>query len=115
MFFARFNLLDRTGDGTIDTEEYEYVLSEFGVKEKDSRQCFQMFTSHFAQPLDFTLFVRLFEEYYLSDDPADLGQKYSVIFFCFCLVFVQHDRLTDDRQTQTDRKSGRQKIRQTEN
>ena len=69
----RFDLLDRTGDGEIDTEEYEYVLCEFGIKEKDSRQAFEIFTQHGLLKVDFDYFIRLFEEYYLSDDPADLG------------------------------------------
>ncbi|TRY68920.1 hypothetical protein TCAL_05220 [Tigriopus californicus] len=40
----RFNLLDRTGDNVIDTEEFEYVLSEFGVSERIARQAFTIFT-----------------------------------------------------------------------
>ena len=40
----RFNLLDRTGDGVIDHEEFEYVLSEFGVSERVARQAFTIFT-----------------------------------------------------------------------
>ena len=69
----RFDLLDRVGDGVIDTEEYEYVLSEFGMKEKDSKQAFLIFSHHLEIEIDFDYFVQLFEEYYLSDDPADLG------------------------------------------
>ena len=57
----------------IDTEEYEYVLSEFGIKEKDSKQAFLIFSHHLEIQIDFQYFVQLFEEYYLSDDPADLG------------------------------------------
>ena len=69
----RFDLLDRTGDGEIDTEEFEYVLSEFGIREKDSKQAFEIFSQHGAIKVDFAHFVRLFEEFYLSDDPAELG------------------------------------------
>ena len=69
----RFDLLDRVGDGLIDTEEYEYVLSEFNIKEKDSRQAFLLFSHHLTVDIDFPYFVRLFEEYYLSDNPSDLG------------------------------------------
>lgn len=69
----RFDLLDRVGDGLIDTEEYEYVLSEFSIKEKDSRQAFLIFSHHKTVDIDFPYFVHLFEEYYLSDNPADLG------------------------------------------
>ena len=69
----RFDLLDRVGDGLIDTEEYEYVLSEFNIKEKDSRQAFLIFSHHLTVDIDFPYFVRLFEEYYLSDNPSDLG------------------------------------------
>lgn len=69
----RFDLLDRVGDGIIDTEEYEYVLSEFGLKEKDARQAFLIFSQHLTITIDFDYFIQLFEEYYLSDDPSDLG------------------------------------------
>ena len=69
----RFDLLDRVGDGIIDTEEYEYVLSEFNIKERDSRHAFLIFSHHLEVDIDFPYFVKLFEEYYLSDDPCDLG------------------------------------------
>ena len=48
-------------------------MSEFGVSEKTARQCFNMFTINNTRELDFDYFVSLFEEYYLSDDPSDLG------------------------------------------
>ena len=48
-------------------------MSEFGVSEKTARQCFNMFTINNTKELDFDYFVSLFEEYYLSDDPSDLG------------------------------------------
>ena len=69
----RFDLLDRTGDQEIDTEEYQYVLTEFGVRDRDARQAFQIFSQHQTVRVDFPYFVKLFEEYYLSDNPADLG------------------------------------------
>ena len=69
----RFDLLDRTGDQEIDTEEYQYVLTEFGVRDRDARQAFQIFSHHQTVRVDFPYFVKLFEEYYLSDNPADLG------------------------------------------
>ena len=63
----RFNLLDRTGEGEIDMEEYEYILSQFGISEKDCRKCYNLISENFAIVLDFDYFVRLFEEYYLSE------------------------------------------------
>ena len=33
-----------TGDNIIDNEEFEYVLSEFGVSERTARQAFTIFT-----------------------------------------------------------------------
>lgn len=69
----RFNLLDRVGDGIIDHEEFEYVLSEFGVSERTARQAFNMCTMNNTKELDFDYFVSLFEEYYLSDVPSGLG------------------------------------------
>ena len=32
------------GDNIIDNEEFEYVLSEFGVSERTARQAFTIFT-----------------------------------------------------------------------
>ncbi len=40
----RFNLLDRTGDSVIDNEEFEYVLTEFGVSPRTARQAFTIVT-----------------------------------------------------------------------
>ncbi|CAH1790201.1 unnamed protein product [Owenia fusiformis] len=36
----RFNLYDRTGDGIIDIDEFEYVLGEFGISPRESRSAF---------------------------------------------------------------------------
>jgi len=69
----RFDLLDRTGDGIIDNEEFEYVLSEFGCSERVARQAFTIVTKNKTVVLDFDYFVQLFEQFYLSDDPSDLG------------------------------------------
>jgi len=69
----RFNLLDRCGDNVIDVEEFSYVLSEFECSEKTAKQAFLIFTQNNTVKLDFEYFVHLFEEYYLSDDPSDLG------------------------------------------
>ena len=33
-----------SGDGVVDNEEFEYVLSEFGLSEKVARQAFTIFT-----------------------------------------------------------------------
>lgn len=32
------------GDGTIDVEEFSYVLENFGIPERQSRQCYIMMT-----------------------------------------------------------------------
>ncbi|XP_040577651.1 sarcoplasmic calcium-binding proteins I, III, and IV [Lepeophtheirus salmonis] len=72
-FLFRFNLLDRTGDNIIDSEEFEYVLSEFGVKERNAKQAYVIFSKNNTLELDFDYFVHLCAEYYLSDDPSDLG------------------------------------------
>ncbi len=37
-----FNIF--AGDGVVDNEEFEYVLSEFGVSEKMAKQAFTIFT-----------------------------------------------------------------------
>ncbi len=35
-------------------------------------------------PIDFSTFVGLFEEYYLSDNPADLGRLYTSYDIIIC-------------------------------
>lgn len=69
----KFNLLDRTGNGAIDVEEYEYVMSEFGVPSRDARNCFLMFSQNNERKVDFEYFKGLCSEYYRSDDPGALG------------------------------------------
>ncbi|XP_023349795.1 calexcitin-2 isoform X1 [Eurytemora carolleeae] len=93
----RFDLLDRTGDGRIDTEEYEYVLSEFGIRERDARQAFLIFTQNSLEPLSFERFVNLFEEYYLSDNPSDLGNFVNgVLEFKFDNIQVEAEEEDED-------------------
>jgi Ca2+-binding EF-hand superfamily protein len=38
----KFDLFDRTGDGYLDCDEFEYVLGDFGVPAKDARSAFLM-------------------------------------------------------------------------
>lgn len=38
----KFDLFDRTGDGYLDCDEFEYVLGYFGVPVKDARSAFLM-------------------------------------------------------------------------
>ena len=91
------------GDGLIDTEEYEYVLSEFNIKEKDSRQAFLIFSHYLTVDVDFPYFVRLFEEYYLSDNASDLGN-----FVNGKLDFSSEDKPT--QITEEEKLSEEQKI-----
>ena len=44
MFANSMLLLLLTGDGKVDAEEFEYVLSDFGVPPKDARCAFLMFS-----------------------------------------------------------------------
>lgn len=44
LFTYSASLLFQTGDGLIDHEEFEYVLSEFGVSERTARQAFTIVT-----------------------------------------------------------------------
>lgn len=48
-----------SGDGVIDQEEFEYVLSEFGVRERTARQAFTIVTQ--------VRKVTLFSQAYQSD------------------------------------------------
>ncbi|KAL3884695.1 hypothetical protein ACJMK2_024807 [Sinanodonta woodiana] len=69
----KFDLLDRTGDGEIDIEEYEYVMSEFGVPSKDARNAFIMFSENYQKKVDAVYFRELCVQLYRSDDPCALG------------------------------------------
>ncbi|XP_037088552.1 uncharacterized protein LOC119109107 [Pollicipes pollicipes] len=69
----RFNLYDRTGDGVIDEEEFVYVLTDFGVRERFSRQAWKIFTLGSSETVTFEYFRQLAEEYYMSNDPAAVG------------------------------------------
>ncbi|XP_070178166.1 calexcitin-2-like isoform X2 [Littorina saxatilis] len=69
----KFNLYDRTGDGVIDAEEFEYVLSDFGVSSKDARTCFLLFSNNNEHKVDLACFKTLSAEYYRSNDPSALG------------------------------------------
>lgn len=69
----KFNLFDRTRDGVIDIEEFEYVLSDFGVPGRDARQAFILMTQNGELPLDYTYYKRLLLQFYFSDDNCSLG------------------------------------------
>lgn len=69
----KFNLLDRTGNGCVDIEEYEYVMSEFGVPPKDAKNAFIMFSQNNEKRIDLEYFKELCAEYYRSNDPGALG------------------------------------------
>ncbi|KAJ8306677.1 hypothetical protein KUTeg_015718 [Tegillarca granosa] len=69
----KFNLYDRTGDGKIDVDEFEYVLSDFGVPPKDARSAFLMFSQNNEKKVDLEYFKELCSDYYRSDDPGALG------------------------------------------
>uniref|UniRef100_T1IJW5 EF-hand domain-containing protein n=1 Tax=Strigamia maritima TaxID=126957 RepID=T1IJW5_STRMM len=69
----RFNMYDRTGDGVIDCEEFVYVVTRLGIPEKDARQAYLIFTETNTKDVDFEYFSKLVGEYYMSNDPASLG------------------------------------------
>ncbi|XP_052250385.1 calexcitin-2-like isoform X2 [Dreissena polymorpha] len=69
----KFNLLDRTGNGFVDVEEYEYVMAEFGIPPKQARNAFTMFSVNNDRKVDMEYFRHLCTEYYRSDDPSSLG------------------------------------------
>ncbi|XP_069103100.1 calexcitin-2-like [Argopecten irradians] len=69
----KFNLYDRTGDGKIDAEEFEYVLADFGIPAKDARKAFLLFSGNNTKKVDLPYFRELCTDYYRSDDPGALG------------------------------------------
>ncbi|XP_064645574.1 calexcitin-2-like isoform X2 [Lineus longissimus] len=69
----KFRLYDRTGDGELDADEFAFVLEKFRIKEKDARQAFTLFSEANTKRVDLPYFKTLCYQYYLSEDPADLG------------------------------------------
>ncbi|XP_064596514.1 calexcitin-2-like [Liolophura sinensis] len=69
----KFNLLDRAADGHIDVDEFEYVISNFGVPAKDARSAFLMFSQGNQKKVDRKYFRELTAEFFRSDDPSSLG------------------------------------------
>ncbi|KAL5020394.1 hypothetical protein ScPMuIL_003286 [Solemya velum] len=69
----KFNLYDRTGDGRIDVDEFEYVLSDFGVPSREAKNAFLMITENNEKVVDMDYFKELCTQYFRSDDPSALG------------------------------------------
>lgn len=69
----RFSLYDRTRDGVIDIEEFEYVLSDFHVPAKNARAAFIIFSKNQEKQVDLEYFKELSYQYFQSEDPSDLG------------------------------------------
>ncbi|CAL1535996.1 unnamed protein product [Lymnaea stagnalis] len=69
----KFHLFDRTADGAIDLEEFEYVLSDFNVSAKDARTAFLLFSANHEHKVDLPYFRQLSLEFFRSDDQSDLG------------------------------------------
>lgn len=69
----RFSLYDRTRDGVIDIEEFEYVLSDFHVPAKNARAAFIIFSKNQEKQVDLEYFKELSYQYFQSEEPSDLG------------------------------------------
>lgn len=69
----RFSLYDRTRDGIIDIEEFEYVLSDFNVSAKNARAAFIIFSKNQEKQVNLEYFKQLSCQYFQSEEPSDLG------------------------------------------
>lgn len=69
----RFELYDRTGDGVIDVDEFCFVLSNYGVPEKEARQAWLIMTENDEYRMSFGYFYKLTQDYYISANIADVG------------------------------------------
>jgi len=70
----KFSLLDRAGDGVLDEEEFEYTLSDsFNISPKECKPAFRMMTKNNEVTIDRKYFRTLALQFYLSNDPCDLG------------------------------------------
>ncbi|XP_013406225.1 calexcitin-2 isoform X2 [Lingula anatina] len=69
----KFNLFDRTADGIIDIEEFEYVLGYFGISPPAAKSAFIIISQNMERRIDLPYYKQLVAEYYRSDDPGALG------------------------------------------
>lgn len=70
----KFSLLDRAGDGILDEEEFEYTLNDaYNISPKDCQTAFRLMTKNGEMTIDKRYFRTLALQFYLSNDPSDLG------------------------------------------
>ncbi|CAF4877661.1 unnamed protein product [Pieris macdunnoughi] len=67
-----FHILDKTGDGVIDEEEFVNVHEIFGGTKEEAVNAFQTMAED-KSSLNFDEFSQLFKEFFLSDDIDDPG------------------------------------------
>lgn len=73
-FEYKFRLLDRSNDGVIDEEEFEYILWDgFRVNPTDCRQSFKILSQDYEKTIDRRYFLELFIQFYFSDDTKAVG------------------------------------------
>ncbi|KAJ2940334.1 hypothetical protein O0L34_g8 [Tuta absoluta] len=69
---AIFQMLDATGDGSIDADEYATVFKSFGRDEAKCKQAFEKLSG--GKPsISQAEFENLWSEFYTSENPSDPG------------------------------------------
>ncbi|XP_063861001.1 sarcoplasmic calcium-binding proteins II, V, VI, and VII-like isoform X1 [Scylla paramamosain] len=71
-FNYKFMLLDVSGDGVLDEEEFVYIMSQHGASETDAKNAWFLMCKG-RRVLDQAAFEQLCEEFFLSDDPTSAG------------------------------------------
>ncbi|CAL4087989.1 unnamed protein product [Meganyctiphanes norvegica] len=71
-FAYKYSLLDAAGDGTLDEEEYTYVMTQHGATEAQAKKAWVLF-SQGQRSISPEQFNCLCEQFLLSDDPNDPG------------------------------------------
>ncbi|KAK3875799.1 hypothetical protein Pcinc_019353 [Petrolisthes cinctipes] len=75
-FHYKFMLLDVTGDGVIDEEEYVYTMGQYGASEKNAKNAWFLMARGY-RVLSYKEFEKLCEDFFLSDDPNTPGNYLS--------------------------------------
>ncbi|XP_043266730.1 calexcitin-2 [Venturia canescens] len=66
-----FDLVDSSGDGSIDEDEFSLVCSSHGVQEAESREAFKKL--EVGQEVNREKFIALWKVFFSSDDPSAPG------------------------------------------
>ncbi|XP_014681302.1 PREDICTED: sarcoplasmic calcium-binding proteins II, V, VI, and VII-like [Priapulus caudatus] len=71
-----FKVIDDTGDGIIDKDEYLRVFKKFGIDAAALGDAFDSFTKNGTVPVNAEYFAQLWKEYFTSNDLNAPGNRF---------------------------------------